>query len=118
MNRPRAICLAPCLAAAMQASAAPPAPVQAASAPTLRHPARPIASRAQLDACLRDTPASASPLDALTAAGRQRFLASLTSTGQGLAATVAGGTGAQPCGAWRRRLAEVGLPHPSGRSRS
>jgi hypothetical protein len=85
MNRPRAICLALCLAAAMPASAAPPVPVPAVTpAPALRYPARPITSRAKLDAYLRDTPVSASPLGALTAAGRQRFLASLEFTGRGL----------------------------------
>lgn len=53
-------------------------------APALRYPARPIASRAKLDAYLRDTPLSASPLGALTAAGRQRFLASLVFSERGL----------------------------------
>ncbi|HEV2622385.1 MAG TPA: hypothetical protein VGU65_09905 [Frateuria sp.] len=84
MNRPRAICLLLCLAAATPASAAA-APVQAVTpAPALRYPARPIASRAQLDAYLRDTPVATSPLGALTAAGRQRFLATLAFSEHGL----------------------------------
>lgn len=84
MKRPGAIILALGLAAS-PAWALPPAPVQSVTpAPALRYPARPITSRARLEAYLRDTPASASPLGALTAAGRRRFLASLVFTDRGL----------------------------------
>lgn len=47
-------------------------------------PAKPIASRAQLDVYVRDTPASRSPLSWLTPAARRRFLDGLVFHGRGL----------------------------------
>jgi hypothetical protein len=87
MKRPHAICLA--LFLAVGPSPIPAAgsgtPAQAVTpAPAWRYPDKPIASRAQLDAYLRDTPAAASALGALTSRGRQRFLASLTFSERGL----------------------------------
>lgn len=53
-------------------------------APALRWPDRPITSRAQLDAYLHDTPPTASPLGAFSAAGQRRFLAGLVFGQRGL----------------------------------
>jgi hypothetical protein len=87
MTRLRACCLAlfcawmlPTLA--FSGSTTP--TVAATTAPKLRWPANPIASRAQLEAYLHDTPAAASPLSAFTLEGRRRFLASLVFHERGL----------------------------------
>ncbi|MFC5436531.1 hypothetical protein ACFPME_08180 [Rhodanobacter umsongensis] len=71
---------------------APPLAAWAASAPddgvtrnaTLAMPAKPITSRAELDAYLRDTPPANSPLSWLTPGARRRFLDSLVYGEHGL----------------------------------
>jgi hypothetical protein len=52
--------------------------------PTLAMPAKPIATRAEVDAYLRDTPPANSPLSWLTPGARRRFLDSLVFTERGL----------------------------------
>lgn len=76
--------LSPLLLSPVLATEPAAAPAGVTIRPALAIPARPIATREQLDAYVRDTPSANSPLSWLTPGARQRFLDSLVFHSRGL----------------------------------